>query len=187
MTNAIATFDRQIKRINIGMAVRTTDLEIYGNITAYTESTVTITVAGSDIEATVERDEIEKATKEELEQAIAQVATDEEDVEVVAPESSFNRLASKAKNDQYVLYISTSGKKSLDNGDEVAIMLRGKTLDEVYQITSDWVGISVEELIERYKHLNAGQQRMNLGNRLRRYIIAGKKEREWEAQAKADK
>ena len=179
MINATATFDRQIKRINIGMAVRTTDLEIYGNIIAYTEDTVIITIAGSNIEATIQRDEIEKATKEELEQAITQVATSEEDVEALdLPESSFKRLVSKARNDQYVLYVSTSGKKSFDNGDEVATLLRGKTLDEVYQITSDWVGISVEELIERYKHLNAGQQRMNLGNRLRRYIIAGKKERE---------
>lgn len=59
------------------------------------------------------------------------------------------------------------GSTHLDNGDVVAAQLRGKTLEEVYEVVADKLGCSEKELIARYSHLNPGQQRMNLGNRLR--------------------
>ena len=55
-----------------------------------------------------------------------------------------------------------------DVGDEVATMLRDcATLDQVYKSASKYLGIKEKELREKYGHLNHGQQRMNLGNKMR--------------------
>jgi hypothetical protein len=45
--------------------------------------------------------------------------------------------------------------------------LRGKDLDFAYSATATLLAIPEDELRARYGHLNPGQQRMNLGNRLR--------------------
>lgn len=63
-----------------------------------------------------------------------------------------------------------NGHVSYDSGDEVAEMLRGKELDLVYDIVSEKLGVSVEELRQKYSNLNAGMQRMVLGNRLRAFL-----------------
>jgi len=55
-----------------------------------------------------------------------------------------------------------------DIGDQVAEALRGKTLDDAYKIAAKWLGARIDELKSKYGHLNPGQQRMNLGNRMRR-------------------
>jgi len=60
-----------------------------------------------------------------------------------------------------------SGAPSIDIGDKTANLLRGKTLDEVYKVTAKLLDASEKSLRDRYTHLNAGQQRMTLGNRLR--------------------
>lgn len=60
-----------------------------------------------------------------------------------------------------------SGRKSIDIGDKVATMLRGKSLDDVYRIASEKTGVTQKELREKYVNLNPGMQRMNLGNRIR--------------------
>lgn len=62
---------------------------------------------------------------------------------------------------------ASSGRKSVDNGDNIALMLRDKSLDEVYTISSNILKIPEQQLRAKYNHLNAGQQRMCLGNRLR--------------------
>lgn len=55
-----------------------------------------------------------------------------------------------------------------DVGDEVAIMLRDcKSVDDVYKVAAKYLGVPETELRERYAKLNAGQQRMNCGNRMR--------------------
>lgn len=55
-----------------------------------------------------------------------------------------------------------------DIGDEVATMLRGcKSLEEVYQAGAKYLKVDLQELRDRYAHLNPGQQRMNIGNRMR--------------------
>ena len=66
---------------------------------------------------------------------------------------------------------NASGHTSFDNGDKVATTLRGKTLDEVYDIVSKKVGEPAKDLKSKYKHLNPGMQRMSLGNRLRKVLI----------------
>jgi hypothetical protein len=61
-----------------------------------------------------------------------------------------------------------------DNGDTVAIILRSCTsLDDVYKTASKHLGVPESTLREKYAHLNNGQQRMNLGNRLRGAHKAG--------------
>lgn len=75
------------------------------------------------------------------------------------------------------------GSLAYDNGDEAALKLRGKTLDEVYTIVAkamlkkgglkgDFAKCESAEQVERklkasLKDANAGRQRMTLGNRLR--------------------
>ena len=62
---------------------------------------------------------------------------------------------------------SASGRKSLDNGDIIAADLRGKTLEHTYKVAAKHLKESVSALTAKYQHLNPGQQRMCLGNRLR--------------------
>ena len=50
----------------------------------------------------------------------------------------------------------------------------GKTLDDVYKLAAKSLNASEKSLRDRYTHLNAGQQGMTLGNRIR---AAAKKER----------
>lgn len=69
----------------------------------------------------------------------------------------------------------------IDIGDETAVALREKTLDEVYDHAAELIGVAVEDLKSKYGHLNAGQQRMNLGNRIRNWPRLQAK-----AQQKAD-
>lgn len=46
--------------------------------------------------------------------------------------------------------------------------LQGLDLEEMYQHASSLLGATVDELKEKYGHLNPGLVRMNLGNRLRK-------------------
>jgi hypothetical protein len=67
-----------------------------------------------------------------------------------------------------------SGAPSMDIGDATAKLLRGKTLDDVYKLAAKSLNASEKSLRDRYTHLNAGQQRMTLDNRIR---AAAKKEK----------
>lgn len=63
---------------------------------------------------------------------------------------------------------ASSGRKSIDNGDGLALQLRGQTLEFAYELGAKHLGETVTALKAKYKHLNPGQQRMCLGNRLRK-------------------
>lgn len=61
-----------------------------------------------------------------------------------------------------------------DNGDTVAIILRAcGSLAEVYKAAAKHLGAPEKDLVAKYSHLNPGQQRMCLGNRLRGAQKAG--------------
>jgi len=62
---------------------------------------------------------------------------------------------------------TASGRPSIDVGDRAAALLRGKSLDEVYEIAGEVLEEAISDLRARYEHLNPGMQRMNLGNRIR--------------------
>lgn len=68
---------------------------------------------------------------------------------------------------------TAKGNPSVHCDDDVANLLAGKDLDKVYELTAKALtkagveGGTEPELRKRYKHLNVGMQRMNLGNRMR--------------------
>lgn len=72
--------------------------------------------------------------------------------------------------DKYEKVKTAAGSVSYHNGDEVAKKLAGKDLNEVYDIVAAKLGVSDRSLKDKYRHLNAGQQRMNLGNRMRKAL-----------------
>lgn len=69
---------------------------------------------------------------------------------------------------------TAGGNTSVDNDDEVARKFRGKDLDTIYGIVGKALAPDVTEadLRKKYKHLNVGMQRMNLGNRYRAALNA---------------
>lgn len=64
----------------------------------------------------------------------------------------------------YQIGVAPSGRKSLNNGDKVAIALEMQDLSDLYLAVDRLFEI---DLREKYAHLNKGAQRMNLGNRIR--------------------
>lgn len=96
-------------------------------------------------------------------------------------EEPLSRIKKYVKN--YETVLASSGKKSKDSGDRVAVELRGLTLDAVYGVVATALDTDVEALVAKYCHLNEGQQRMCLGNRLRG--LYRRQEAEAEAAAEA--
>lgn len=69
---------------------------------------------------------------------------------------------------KFVKTKSAAGGASLNNGDAIAKKLDGKTLDEAYKIVAGAVKLPEADLRKKFKHLNPGMQRMNLGNMARK-------------------
>ena len=83
---------------------------------------------------------------------------------------SMPRLREPEYRAKLVKVTTAAGGKSLCNGDDIALQLQGKSLDEVYEIGAQFLEVTVDALREKYSHLNPGQQRMNIGNRMRGLI-----------------
>ena len=64
------------------------------------------------------------------------------------------------------------GNVSVHCGDSLAVFLRGKDLEAVYKLAEQHLP-GGNELRARYANLNTGQQRMNVGNRLRAALKDG--------------
>ena len=58
-------------------------------------------------------------------------------------------------------------KSPVATGDDLATVLAGHGLDVIYSAAAVVLSTDESELRQRYAHLNPGQQRMNLGNRIR--------------------
>lgn len=71
---------------------------------------------------------------------------------------------------RYVLHDTktASGRKQIDVDDATAEKLREMDLPGVYKYAAKVLDESIKDLIEKYKNLNPGMQRMNLGNRIRK-------------------
>lgn len=95
-----------------------------------------------------------------------------------APKGKMALLRDTSYRSTLQTVLTATGNKSLDNGDTIAQMLRGADLETVYKIGAKELKVTVEELKKKYGHLNPGQQRMNVGNRIRGAI------RKREAQGK---
>lgn len=76
----------------------------------------------------------------------------------------------KKYRSQYEPHGNRESGVSLDNGDDVATFLRAFAPDRVVKIAS---ALLDEDFNKRYGHLNAGQRRMNAGNRIRNAIKRG--------------
>jgi branched-subunit amino acid permease len=61
-------------------------------------------------------------------------------------------------------------KRSIDKGDALALQLRALELSGVYVEVAKIVGLSKNDLVSRFAHLNNGMQRMSLGNMARKYL-----------------
>jgi hypothetical protein len=68
---------------------------------------------------------------------------------------------------------TAKGNKSVDCNDTLASFLRGKTVEQVAAIAESAGCGSAQALLARYAKLNVGQQRMNIGNRIRAVVKDG--------------
>ena len=91
----------------------------------------------------------------------------EEGSDVEPEEEHESRSIVKPEYKQHYAKVKIGKRHTQDSGDELAIMLRGKDLDEVYEMTADILQVEAVDLYAKYEHLNPGQQRMVLGNRIR--------------------
>ena len=82
-----------------------------------------------------------------------------------APSRELERKMSliRPNTEKYISTRTAAGTKSMSNGDPVAKALEGLNNDEVKEIAEQ---MGVED-VNKYDHLNPGQVRMNLGNRIR--------------------
>lgn len=82
--------------------------------------------------------------------------------------ADYNKHATRLPTPSSVARAERAKSGVRDIGDDVATMLRAcKNLDEVYAAASEYLVAPVDALRAKYQHLNPGQQRMNLGNRMR--------------------
>jgi hypothetical protein len=84
----------------------------------------------------------------------------------VEAEDEGSKNAIRPDVSKYVTGVSGSGKKTLNNGDQIALALNGLNLEQVVEIAEALIP-EATDLATRYSKLNVGQQRMNLGNRIR--------------------
>jgi hypothetical protein len=115
-----------------------------------------------------------KAAKIVAVASLAPVAAPQQaETEVKAPKVRKARLIKGtlvAHFAEYVKVTTATGNKSYDSGDKVAVRLRGLELDAVYAEAATVLKTPEAELRAKYARLNAGMQRMNLGNRIRAAI-----------------
>ena len=70
----------------------------------------------------------------------------------------------------YETYQTATGNLSMDNGDDVALILRGASPEVVMRAAEKLKGLEPGTLAERYKDRNPGAKRMNSGNIIRAYV-----------------
>jgi len=70
--------------------------------------------------------------------------------------------------ENYISTRSSSGSKSLSNGDVVALVLAGLSVADIHEICDRLM--PTNDYPSRYSHLNIGMQRMCMGNRIRGFI-----------------
>lgn len=71
---------------------------------------------------------------------------------------------------------TSTGNRSLCNGDPIAVLLEGRSPEEVMSIVEGKLGLGKGALVEKYAKLNPGQKRMNAGNLLRNAVKRGEAE-----------
>jgi len=113
-------------------------------------------------------EKLTKAEQAKRDRAAAKAAKDAEKAAKAKDGEEDGRLV-PADLSRYVLHDSktASGRKHIDVDDEAARKMREKDLPGCYKYAAEVLGTTAKELQAKYQHLNAGMQRMNLGNRVR--------------------
>jgi hypothetical protein len=83
-------------------------------------------------------------------------------------EGTVEAVETKAKSEKTISFNWDKSKKNC--GDEVALKLEGKKIDEVYAIGAEALGCEEAELRTRYAGKNNGLVRLTIGNRMRRAL-----------------
>lgn len=84
------------------------------------------------------------------------------------PSPMYRPPAPMSEETKEVLRARRAALGPVDRGDYIAVLFRAaESLEDVYVIAGEYLGIPPAELAERYKHLNPGQQRMVCGNMAR--------------------
>lgn len=71
--------------------------------------------------------------------------------------------------EKYTTGVTAEGRKSLNNGDDIAELLEGMDAMAVMKMAEQLCGLEAGELVAKYEHLNNGAKRMNAGNRIRAF------------------
>jgi hypothetical protein len=116
------------------------------------------------------------AAKAQAEAAEAATVVDAAATEVdnKTPRSKAAQL--KKYKSGYQTYQGPTGNLSMDNGDAVALVLRGASPEAVMAAAEKLKGLEPGTLVERYKLRNPGARRMNSGNIIRALVRSGDKE-----------
>ena len=151
-----------------------------GRITRFDADKIWFESANDGKEVWVQRHAAFKATRGEYELALHNAAreadADQEEADEMEDatqpadsddEEHESRSIVKPEYKQHYAKVKIGKHHTQDSGDELAVMLRGKDLDEVYEMASDILDVEAVDLYAKYEHLNPGQQRMVLGNRIR--------------------
>jgi hypothetical protein len=111
--------------------------------------------------------------KSRVKTAFDQFAIIAEDFESEASPKNMSEKLKKAREERYVVSVSASGNKSYYNGDDVAVLLEGKSAKEVCELADEFVPMEGQTHMQRYAGLNEGATRMNAGNKLRGAVKRG--------------
>ena len=74
---------------------------------------------------------------------------------------------------RYETFQGPNGELSMDNGDDVALILRGAAPETVMRAAEKLKGLEPGTLATRYANRNNGAKRMNSGNQIRALIRNG--------------
>lgn len=117
--------------------------------------------------AEIDEDEIDEDEIDEEE-------IDEEEIDEDEEEGKMSETLRKYR-EAYVPTVSHNGNSSLDNGDEVAALLRGLSPNETCAVADVMFDVAPGYHRERWQSLNEGSRRMNAGNRIRALVRRGEK------------
>lgn len=91
-----------------------------------------------------------------------------------APKTEVDGTPKRSKSEQlrlykagYTTYQAPNGNLSMDNGDEVALVLRGTSPEATMAAAEKLKGLEPGTLTARYANRNQGAKRMNAGNIIR--------------------
>ena len=141
-----------------------------GHVLHHIGDDVTILVAGSFCrEVTIPAVDCRYATRQEVETAAAEWREQNPLPGLPLDPPAYERPVSRETAAVSVPRETAPrpAKSPVATGDDLAMVLAGHGLDVIYSAAAVVLSTDESELRQRYGHLNPGQQRMNLGNRIR--------------------